>query len=90
MWKEWAVSCWREVPFISRHAIFSQAAEDLKVVLADASQTVDAPDYWGEEWYEVYQGNPVLPTYVMVDILGRGAIASGRVVLPITWERIFS
>jgi len=40
------------------------------VELEDARRTVSDPDYWGSEWYEVYQGNPLLPVFVMVDMLG--------------------
>jgi hypothetical protein len=55
---------------LTRLDILACAAQDLAGVLDDARLTVSRPDYWGAEWLEVWQGNPLLPTCVMVDFLG--------------------
>ena len=62
------MTCRTEV--FSSHEILEVAAEGLADVLADVRRAVNDPDYWGEEWYEVYLGNPLLPTYVVVDLIG--------------------
>jgi len=64
------MSCRGEVPFASRSEIIARVARDLNGVLAAARATVADPDYWGEQWCEVYRGNPLLPAYVMVDLIG--------------------
>jgi hypothetical protein len=64
------MTCRGEIPFVTRDQILDEAANELTDVLADAARTIADPDYWGGEWYELYQGNPLLPLYVMVDILG--------------------
>ena len=56
------MSCRGEIPFISRQEILAQVADELSDVLADTRRTISDPDYWGGEWYELYQGNPLLPS----------------------------
>jgi hypothetical protein len=55
---------------LDRLDILARAAQDLAGVLDDARLTVNRPDYWGVEWLEVWQGNPLMPTRVMVNLLG--------------------
>lgn len=75
----------------NRMEILTRAAEELADVLDAAQETIDRPDYWGSEWWEVCQGNRLLSKYVMVDFLGnvvhvvRTGVSFGEEHLTITY-----